>query len=296
MRQPDADSTTNVSTLSNTVSHDYFAALGIRIVAGRGFSEADTAASPHVVIVNRAFAQKYLGSSPVGARLPAIGSNWQTDCEVVGVAENVMRQGIGDERQPQLYLLQPQVQVSSYAALVIRVSGEPKTYIEPLKAAVKAQDASLALESVMTMEDRIGTSLARPRLYAVILGGFAIFALVIAGVGLFGVLSYSVAQRSAEIAVRTAIGARPWDIACLVLKEAFSITVSGLIIGIGSALILVSYLSTLLYGVRVYDLLTFVSVPFILCVITLLACALPSVRASRIDPIHGMRGKWLAKN
>jgi ABC-type antimicrobial peptide transport system permease subunit len=82
----------------------------------------------------------------------------------------------------------------------------------------------------------------------------------------------------------------------LVLKEAFSITVSGLIIGIGSALILVSYLSTLLYGVRVYDLLTFVSVPFILCVITLLACALPSVRASRIDPIHGMRGKWVAKN
>jgi len=247
------------------------------------------------VVVNRAFAQKYLGSAPVGRRLPAIGS-WQTDCEVIGVSENVIRQGIGDDLQPALYLLQPQTQVSAFAALVIRVAGEPRTFIEPLRAAVKAQDPSLALESVVTMEDRIGSSLARPRLYAVILGGFAIFALVIAGVGLFGVLSYSVAQRSTEIAVRTAVGARPFDIACLILREAFGITVSGLVIGIGSALILVSYLSTLLYGVRVYDALTFVSVPFILCVITLLACAVPSLRAARIDPIRGMRGKWLEKN
>jgi len=295
MRRPGADSPVNVSTLTHTVSHDYFAALGIRIVEGRGFTESDTAASPHVAVVNRAFAQKYLGSSPVGARLPAIG-NWQTDCEVVGVSENVIRQGIGDDLQPALYLLQPQTQVSAFSALVIRVAGEPRTFIESLKAAVKAQDPSLALESVMTMEDRIGSSLARPRLYAVILGGFALFALIIAGVGLFGVLSYSVAQRSTEIAVRTAVGARPLDIACLILREAFGITVSGLVIGIGSALILVSYLSTLLYGVRVYDALTFVSVPLILCVITLLACALPSLRAIRIDPIRGMRGKWVEKN
>jgi predicted permease len=296
MRQTDADSEVSVSTLTHTVSHDYFAALGIRIVEGRGFTEADSGASPHVVVVNRAFAQKYLGSTPVGARLPAIGTSWQTDCEVIGIAENVMRQGIGDDLQPALYLLQPQTQVSAFAALVIRVSGEPRRFIEPLNAAVKAQDASLALESVMTMEDRIGSSLARPRLYAVILGGFAVFALIIAGVGLFGVLSYSVAQRSTEIAVRTAVGAKPLDIACLILKEAFGITVSGLVIGIGSALVLVSYLSTLLYGVRVYDPLTFVSVPFMLCVITLIACALPSLRAMRIDPIRVMRGKWVAKN
>ena len=143
---------------------------------------------------------------------------------------------------------------------------------------------------MLTMEDRIGASLAKPRFYAAILAGFAVFALAISGVGLFGVLSYSVAQRSSEIAIRAALGARPLDIVRLVLKQGLRVTVCGVSIGVAAAAILVSYLSTFLYGISTYDPLTFVGVPLVLGLVATVACVLPSLSAARIDPIRGVRG------
>jgi ABC-type antimicrobial peptide transport system permease subunit len=141
----------------------------------------------------------------------------------------------------------------------------------------------------MTMEDRLMSSLARPRAYAFVLGGVAAFALAIAAVGLFGVLSYSVAQRSREIGVRTALGARTTDILGLVLRSGLAITAAGLTAGLGSAALLVKSLSRILYGVSPLDPVTFTVVPSVLAFAAALACVAPARRAARIDPIRALR-------
>lgn len=145
------------------------------------------------------------------------------------------------------------------------------------------------LESVMSMEDRVLGSLARPRLYAVVLAGFAGFALTIAAVGLFGVLSYSVAQRARELGVRVAIGARPAQIVGLVLREGLAIGGAGIAAGIGAALVMTRWMSTFLYGVAPRDAATFVLVPAALLLITAIACAVPARRAARLDPLRVLR-------
>ena len=142
----------------------------------------------------------------------------------------------------------------------------------------------------MTMEQRLLGSLARPRLYAIMLGGFAVCALAIAAVGLFGVLSYTVAQRSREIAVRSALGARPIDIVLLVVGQGLAITGIGLVAGVAAALILTRSISTFLYGVNVHDRVTFVAVPLLLLTVAAIACFVPARRAARLDPLRVLKG------
>src|SRR5262249_40523568 len=150
---------------------------------------------------------------------------------------------------------------ANLGSLVVRTSGDPHAIVESLRRIAAEEDRSLTLESVVTMEDRLATALARPRLYANLLATFAASALVIASVGLFGLLSYSVTQRKREIAIRCALGATPGEIARFVLRQAASVTIAGLVLGIGSSLAVVGYLSTLIYGVTIHDALSFVSVP-----------------------------------
>jgi ABC-type antimicrobial peptide transport system permease subunit len=139
------------------------------------------------------------------------------------------------------------------------------------------------------MEDRVATALARPRLYANLLGTFAASALVIASVGLFGLLSYSVGQRKREIAIRLALGATPGEIVRFVFRQAASVTIAGLVIGVGLSLALVGYLSTLLYGVTIHDGLSFVAVPLVIAIVASLATLSPAVRATRVDPMSTIR-------
>jgi putative ABC transport system permease protein len=139
------------------------------------------------------------------------------------------------------------------------------------------------------MDDRLMSSLSRPRAYAFVLGGVAAFALAIAAVGLFGVLSYSVAQRSREIGVRTALGARTTDILTLVLRSSLAVTAAGLTVGLGAAAFLVKLLSAILYGVSPLDAATFAAVPVVLALAATLACMVPARRAARIDPIRALR-------
>jgi len=141
----------------------------------------------------------------------------------------------------------------------------------------------------MTMEDRLMSSLSRPRAYALVLGALAAFALAIAGIGLFGVLSYSVAQRSREIGVRTALGARTIDVVLLVLKSGTWITAAGLAAGLAGAALLVKSLSTILFGVKPFDPVTFVAVPVVLAIAAALACVAPARRAARVDPLTALR-------
>jgi ABC-type antimicrobial peptide transport system permease subunit len=141
----------------------------------------------------------------------------------------------------------------------------------------------------MTMEDRVLTGLARPRLYAILIAGFAAFALVIAAVGLFGVLSYVVAQRSRELAVRTALGARQADIIRLVLGQGLSVTVLGLTAGIVTSVFVTRAIAALLYGIGPHDALTYLVVPFVMLLASAIACAVPARRAARLDPLRVLK-------
>ena len=159
-----------------------------------------------------------------------------------------------------------------------------------LRSLLREADDRLVAEAVMPLEQRMLTTLARPRLYAVLLAGFAGFALVIAGVGLFGVLSYSVSQRSRELAIRTALGARRLDIFRLVLLQGLVVTLAGLAVGLVASTWLTRELATQLYGVTPHDPLTFVVVPLVLLCASALACIVPARRAARLDPLRVLRG------
>jgi predicted permease len=283
--------TVTIHAVRPVVSEDYFAALGIRLIDGRGLTEADTDTSQPVMVVNRTFAKRYLGDSPIGERLSHSAGDGR-EREVVGIVEDTRQQNVTDPVQPMFFLPYRQFEDglrTAQPSVVVRTDGDPRTLIPTLTSLVHEQDPSLALESVMTMEDRVRTGLARPRLYAVLLGGFATFALAIAAVGLFGVLSYSVAQRVREIGVRTALGARPRDIVGLVLKQAVVVMIGGLAGGLWAALALVRYLSTFLYGVTAHDTVSFVMVPIGLAIVAAVACVVPARRAARVDPLRALR-------
>lgn len=277
------------------VSARFFPALGMRVIAGRGFSDSDTETSPPVAVVNRAFAKRYLEGAALGAQLP-MGLGYQdsdVNATVVGVVDDVRYLASNDSTQPELYYSYRQLRgrlAAPVVTLLVRAPGDPAAMAGALRAAVRDADGSLVSESVMTMEDRMLLGLARPRLYTILLGGFATFALLIAAVGLFGVLSYTVAQRSREIAVRSALGARPSQIVRMVVQQGLAISVAGIVAGSAAAIVLARSMATFLYGVTPHDAVTFVSVPLVLLAVTAVACFVPARRAARLDPLRVLRG------
>ena len=296
----DPGSKVQVQALMRTVSPEYFPAMGLRLIAGRALDQADSAASRPVVVVNRTFAAQYLDIDPIGTILPiALGA--RREWEVVGVVDDVRQGGLSgvapaafggveDPPQPEMFFTYRQWTGSvSELVYVIRGGANPAALASTLRAILREEDPSLVIDSVMTMEDRVMHSLARPRTYAVLLGGFALFALTIAAVGLFGVMSYMAAQRTREIGIRTALGAQPHDILRLVTREALAILIGGLVIGLTAAFLLARSLAPLIYGVSIHDVTSFVAVPLILSAIVAVACAVPARRATRVSPLVAMR-------
>jgi putative ABC transport system permease protein len=287
-------------TIMRTVSPEYFPAMGLRLIAGRALARTDTASSRPVVVVNRTFASQYLGERPLGTVL-SIPIGAYRDWEVVGIVDDLRQGGlsgvaptasggVADPPQPEMFFTYRQWTGSiSELAYVVRANANPAALVPLLRDILREEDPSLAVDSVMTMEDRVMQSLARPRSYAVLLGGFASFAVIIAAVGLFGVLSYMAAQRTREIGIRTALGAQPVDIVRLVTRETAAILVAGLGVGLTAAFLLTGSLRSMLYGVSTHDARTFFVVPLVLAVIVAIACALPARRAARVNPLIALR-------
>lgn len=279
------------------VSPRSFAALGMHIIAGRGFTDADSDTSEAVVIVNRAFARRYLADSPLGARLPmGVGyQNPDVEATIVGVVDDVRYLTAADSSQPEMYYSYRQfrgrlsVPVVTLLVRVVDTMGDPAALAPALRSAVREADDDLVPDAIMTMEDRMLTSLARPRLYAILLGGFAAFALLVATVGLFGVLSYTVAQRSRELGMRRALGARQIDIVRLVLGQGLAATAAGLGAGLLGSLALTRLIGALLYGVTPHDGLTYLVVPIVVGLMAAAACVAPARRAARLDPLRALR-------
>ena len=174
--------------------------------------------------------------------------------------------------------------------LLVRTGSDPAPLAALLRSVVRDADANLVPEAVMTLDDQlVATNLALPRLYALLLGGFATLALLVAGVGLFGVLSYVVAQRTRELGIRAALGARPQDLLRLVLRQGLGTTIVGLAVGLVAAGLLMRFVTTLLYGVSAADLPTYIGVPALLLVVAGAACIVPAGRAARLDPLRALR-------
>jgi putative ABC transport system permease protein len=272
--------------------------MGLRLRAGRLLSDSDTATSQPVLVVSKSFADQYLGDDPIGRRLP-LTLYRKAEWEIVGVVDDMKQGGLetagfirtADSEQPEMFSSYRQFGEMRLESIffVARTAGDPSGLARPVRAIIREQAPSLVADSVMSMEDRLLSSLSRPRAYAFIVGVFSAFALAVAVVGLFGVLAYSVAQRSREIGVRTALGARTADVVLMVLRSGLAITGAGLAVGLAAAALLVGSLSKILYGVRPIDPLTFAVVPLVLTVAALLACVEPARRAARIDPIRALR-------
>lgn len=277
------------------VSPRGFAALGMRVVAGRGFTDADTDSSQPVAVVNRAFARRYLDDDALGVRVPmGLGyQSEQSEAEIVGVVEDIRYLAARDSSQPEMYYsfrqLKGRLPIPT-VTLLVRTEDDPPALAPALRTAVREADTELVADSVMTMEDRMLTAVARPRLYAILLGGFAACALAIAAVGLFGVLSYGVAQRARELAVRSALGARQADIVGLVIRQGLAVTAGGLIAGLLGSVALSRALAAQLYGVTTHDAVTYVTVPLLLMIVAAISCVVPARRAARVDPLTVLRG------
>jgi putative ABC transport system permease protein len=291
-----------VQAAMRVVSPEYFRAMRLRVVQGRPLNSSDTAASAQAIVVNRTFAARYLDNRPLGQRLN-LGLANVGEAEVVGVVED-MRQGgtlgdpsstfggVLDPPQPEIFLSHRQWPFPiEDLIVVVRTSSDPAALAVDARALVGAEDPTLPVDSVMTMEDRVSASLAGPRSYAVFLAGFSLCALVIAGVGLFGVLSYMTSQRTREIGLRTALGARRGDVLALVGQQALTITCAGLAVGLAAAFFLSQSLSTLIYGISTRDALSFIVVPLVLVLVSVAACAAPAWRATCIDPLIALRSE-----
>jgi predicted permease len=273
------------------VSPQYFHAMGMRILQGRDFVDSDTQTSLPVAIVNRSFARRYLGDAALGATLPmGVGyGDIDRNATIVGVVDDVRYLSPVEVTQPEIYYSYLQLNrrlVTPVLTLVLHAGGNPAEFVSTIRAALRQADNNLAPDAIFTLEERILRGLARPRLYAILLGGFAAFALIVAGVGLFGVLSYVVAQRSRELALRTALGARQIDLVKEVLRQGLAVAIAGLAVGLLGSVALTRSIAAMLYGVTPHDVITYLVVPPVLLSVAMLASLAPAVRAARIDPIR----------
>jgi ABC-type antimicrobial peptide transport system permease subunit len=290
----------DVETIRRVVSPEYFGALGIRVRAGRPLTAADDLNAPRVVVVNRSFVRKYFADVPIeqaiGLSLGTaifrnFGESERRETTIVGVVDDVKQDAPDGAPQPELFIAYAQVgnTYNSQAFVVLRTADDPAAHVETLRTALREEDPTLALDAVMTMDQRIGLSAARPRTYAVLLGGFAVFALLIAGAGLFGVLSYSVTQRSRELAVRSALGASRASVLGVALKQISVALIVGLMTGIALAVVFANRLSPFLFGVSSTDWISFVIAPVALIAVGIAACLVPARRVARTDPVQVLR-------
>jgi putative ABC transport system permease protein len=281
------------------VTPDYFGALGLRLRAGRALSDADSLGAPTAVVVNRSFVRKYLDDMPieqaVGQSLGAAavrGTQPEGPATIVGVVDDLRQDSVEAPEQPEMFVNVAQLReaaIGSNSIVIIRTVEDPVAYVEALRSVTREIDPAIALDAVMALEERVGQSLSRPRVYAVLLGGFAAFALLIAGAGLFGVLSFSVTQRSRELAVRAALGASRAGVIAVALRQVGVAIAAGLVIGLGMAVALSNNLAPFLYGVPAIDWMSFGIAPIVLVMVSIAACVMPARRVARTDPVQVLR-------
>ena len=274
------------------VQGDYFKTLGVSMLKGRDFTERDNKQGPPVVIVNQAFARKFFpNEDALGKRIrPGISTDTDEPAmrEIIGVVSDIRNRNLSSELRPGYYMPAAQMPFNQMT-LVVRTTNDPHSVITAVQNEVHAMDNELPIFNVKTMDDYISATVAGPRFNATLLVIFAGVALILTIVGLYGVMSYSVAQRTNEIGIRMALGAQTGDVLRLIVSQGFKLVLIGLGIGLAGAFALMRVISSLLFGVTTKDPLTFAAVAVLLTLVALLACYIPARRATRLDPLHALR-------
>jgi predicted permease len=262
----------------------YFAALGIPVVRGRAFTEADRANAPPVAIVSEGFARAYLpGEDPIGKRIVGVG-------DIIGVVGDTKTQGLDTTPEPAIYQSLEQAPIP-YITVVIRTGAEPGAAMRQVRAQVAALDPALPVSHLMTMDDAVRASAAERRLDAWVVSGFAAMALLLATLGIYGVIAFSVRERQRELGVRLALGARASDIMALVLARGIRVALVGLVAGCGLAFAAGSALRGLLFGVQPLDAGTYALVCGTLLTMAVVASWIPARRAARVDAAVSLRSE-----
>jgi len=274
----------------HSISTDFVRALGLPLLRGRTFTEGDNENAPLVTLVNSSLAQHFWpGQDPVGKRFllghPETDNKWVT---VVGVVADTKMYGLANPSRLEIYLPFRQ-ETSNDMNLVVRSATDPASLVPAIRAAVAAVDKDQPVFGVETMKQLVSDSVSTRRLTLVLLGLFSALALVLAAIGIYGVMSYSVAQRTHEIGIRVAVGAQQKDVLGLVLGEGTRLVLWGVGLGVVSALGFTRLLSSLLFAVGASDPLTYVGVSVALVLVALIACYIPARRALSVDPIVALR-------
>jgi predicted permease len=268
-----------------TVSHGFVTAMGMRLVAGRTLRQDDERA----VLMNETLARSgFLGPDALGQQVMVAGHPDPFD--VVGIVADVRQYGLDQDPDPQVFVdarRLPPGNPTPYFA--VRVDGEPAAYASSIRAAVRELDASAAIDNVAAMQQIVSNALSRPRLFAVLAAAFALVASVLAALGVYGVTAYAVTQRTRELAVRLALGARPAELLLMVVRQGVAWTVIGLIVGVAGSIALSRYLQGVLFGISPADPATFAAVSVMFLVVASLATLIPARRVARVDPLVALR-------
>jgi putative ABC transport system permease protein len=281
-QQPSAD--------RRVISPDYFGAMSIPVRKGRPFEDQDKANAPPVVIINETFARRYFpGEDPIGKSIIPGEGKVGISREIVGVVGDVKHAGLDAETSPEYYVPYEQASVDQLTVVARTASGNPTNIAAALRGVITSMDKEQPVYNIRPMTQLLGESVARRRFNLMLLGGFALLALLLAAIGIYGVISYSVAQRTREIGIRIALGAQIRDVIKLILRQGLALALAGLAAGLLVSFFMTKLMSSLLFGVSATDPVTFGSVALILLFVALLACYIPARRAAKVDPNVALR-------
>jgi putative ABC transport system permease protein len=277
------------------VTDGYFTAMRIPIIGGREFNHRDTLAGVRVAVVNDALARKHWPNERAIGKRVSFSERDPQWYEIVGVVGDVKHRGLDVADRAELYIPHRQPLFSGATVrpmyLAVRAPGDPLAAVAAVRRELKRLDPDQPISDVRTMDERIGRSLSSRRFSTVLLGVFASLALTLAAVGIYGIVAYSVTERTHEIGVRLALGAQRRDVIAMVVGQGMTMTAAGTAIGVAAALMLTRLMSTLLFGVSAVDPATFLAIPCLLMAVALVACYVPARRATRVDPLQALRSE-----
>jgi putative ABC transport system permease protein len=274
------------------ITPDYFRTMGVPLLRGRPFAKTDVFDATGVVIINEIMAKQFFPDrDPIGQQLElgvSLDDKEQTKREIIGVVGNVRQFTLEDEPLPEMYVPHTQ-QPWPGLTLAIRTTGDPMALSSAARDQLRALDPDQPVWNMRPMSQLVTASIARPRFYMTLLGTFAALALSLAAVGIYGVLSYSVTQRTHEVGLRMALGAQPRNVLMLIVKQGVKMTAIGLVFGLAGAFALTRLMSSLLFGVSANDGLTFLLLSLLLVIVALAACYIPARRATKVEPMSALR-------
>ncbi|MCM3905199.1 MAG: ABC transporter permease, partial [Pyrinomonadaceae bacterium] len=273
----------------NVAGPDYFTAMGIPLVLGRGFGPQDTDKSQKVAVISEAMAQRFFpNSSPLGRRFGVNGPESRNENEIIGVVKDVKYQSLTEELRLMAYYPHAQ-RPQPLDNFVVRISGAPRAVVPQVRQTIKQINRNLPIDRVVSLSEHIGESLVQQKLIARLASFFGLLALLLACVGLYGVLSYAVARRTNESGIRMALGAQSRNVLVLILREAVLLVVVGLILGLPAVFATTRFASTLLFGLSPTDPLSLSVAALLLLVVASIAGYIPARRATKVNPLVALR-------